>query len=893
MDNNTPIQAIIVSHTHWDRAWYLPFEEFRFKLVYMIDRIISLLSKDENFKCFVLDGQTILIEDYLEIKPEKKAELKSLIKSGRLLIGPWYVLPDLFLASGESTIRNLQIGHSMTKRFGGKMDVGYVPDPFGHIAQLPQILNGFDISTFIFMRGMPNEVLEKNSLLFNWVAPNGSSVLAYYTKDGYLNAANLGYEKEIGRFDFVKPSIEKATTRVHKTTKSLTEFHPNNLILLNNGMDHMPEQPELPDLINELNVSNPQMAITQGTFGDFMDAAKSLDTEVNYTGNLLGNPHHPILLSVYSTRTYLKKLNQEAQGILEKIAEPLSLISSDLTNTEVPLSFLAHSWKTLLKNHPHDDICGCSTDAVHKDNETRFRQVMEICESICTESLENLQKSGFKPAPDTGNNNRSQEVFVFNPHPFSHSCWIETDIIFPNLLGEEEEILEEYELKAFDASGEELCLEVLETEAPYLKAEFIQFTWGRLYKLRINLNIPASGYHLIRIEESKKIAQAKMPTLLSDSTENDRYKISWDDNTIKVLDIETGVSFSDFLKFEFVQDDGDSYSFSRASDAFYSTLQKVSTGNYQQCIIADFLLKVPKGLSSTKTVEIPVQVHIDYSHAEDLRLKVSYENKASNGRLRILLPLGFYSTMSYSDGHFMVYENPRLSELDASSHKQVYDQYPGELNYPTHFMGDFCYSIGDKFNTWIATKGLNEYELVDIKESTFVAITLHRAIGYLSVSNGSIRRPHAGPKISVPDAQCLRSFSWELAWGTTNSNKFEISKKAHSFSYPPFVRELPEFQGEPIKGELPRVSSFLNIPDKRIKLSCLKRADKSSDFILRVYNLSSEQLTSEIEVGISCSSFCVTDFYEQWNEHDELSVENGKLKIMLQPHQILTYRLRK
>ena len=140
--------AILVSHTHWDRAWYLSFNEFRLRLVRMIDRIIVMLENNPQFKCFVLDGQVVLVEDYLEIRPEKKEQLHSLIKAGRLVIGPWYVLPDLFLVSSESIIRNLQIGRSISKQWGSGLNVGYVPDPFGHPAQLPRFYKAFLLTIF-------------------------------------------------------------------------------------------------------------------------------------------------------------------------------------------------------------------------------------------------------------------------------------------------------------------------------------------------------------------------------------------------------------------------------------------------------------------------------------------------------------------------------------------------------------------------------------------------------------------------------------------------------------------------------------------------------------------------------------------------------------------------
>ncbi|MFZ5951278.1 MAG: glycoside hydrolase, partial [Candidatus Rifleibacteriota bacterium] len=142
-------RGFVISHTHWDRAWYLPFQAYRLRLVRMIDDLLELLESDDSFKCFTLDGQTVLLEDYLEIRPQNLVRLQKLVQASRLFIGPWYTLPDLFIPCGESVIRNLQLGLNIAREFGEPMKIGYLPDPFGHFAQLPQILQGFDISSFI------------------------------------------------------------------------------------------------------------------------------------------------------------------------------------------------------------------------------------------------------------------------------------------------------------------------------------------------------------------------------------------------------------------------------------------------------------------------------------------------------------------------------------------------------------------------------------------------------------------------------------------------------------------------------------------------------------------------------------------------------------------------
>ena len=133
----------VVPHTHWDREWYQPFQTFRIRLVHLMDRLLDTLARDPAYTHFMLDGQTIVLEDYIQVRPERRAELEAHVRSGRLSIGPWHVLPDEFLVAPESLVRNLLLGDRLCRQFGAKMPVGYIPDPFGHVGQMPQILAGF------------------------------------------------------------------------------------------------------------------------------------------------------------------------------------------------------------------------------------------------------------------------------------------------------------------------------------------------------------------------------------------------------------------------------------------------------------------------------------------------------------------------------------------------------------------------------------------------------------------------------------------------------------------------------------------------------------------------------------------------------------------------------
>src|SRR5690349_7596891 len=183
----TPVTLLVVSHTHWDREWYLPFQLYRIKLVRLIDRLLAILQDDPRYAHFMLDGQTVVLEDYLEVRPDRRAGLAEHIGSGRVLAGPWYILPDEFLVSGESIIRNLQRGTRIAREFGASMPVGYVPDPFGQISQLPQLLRGFGLDWAVFWRG----VGDVGGTEFAWQGPDGSQVLVTHIPRGYANGLPL------------------------------------------------------------------------------------------------------------------------------------------------------------------------------------------------------------------------------------------------------------------------------------------------------------------------------------------------------------------------------------------------------------------------------------------------------------------------------------------------------------------------------------------------------------------------------------------------------------------------------------------------------------------------------------------------------------------------------
>jgi alpha-mannosidase len=157
----------LVPHTHWDREWYEPFQVFRMRLVDLIDQLLERMAADPRLR-FTLDGQAATVDDYLEIRPEAEDLIRQLIGEGRLAIGPWQILLDEFLVSGETIVRNLELGWARAEALGGAMRVGYLPDMFGHIAQMPQILRRAGIDRAVVWRGVPASIEGRPSIPSTW-----------------------------------------------------------------------------------------------------------------------------------------------------------------------------------------------------------------------------------------------------------------------------------------------------------------------------------------------------------------------------------------------------------------------------------------------------------------------------------------------------------------------------------------------------------------------------------------------------------------------------------------------------------------------------------------------------------------------------------------------------
>ncbi len=385
----------LVSHTHWDREWYQTYQQFRLKLVHLVDLLLDILDKDPNYRHFMLDGQTIVLADYLQIRPEREEDLRRYIQNGRILIGPWYILPDEFLVSPEATVRNLLEGDRDARKYGPKMTVGYIPDPFGHIGQMPQILRGFGIETASVMRGLADEPCE-----FWWQGPDGSRVLMAYLRASYGNAAGIlstGLDAFVGEAKRLRNELGAHAASPH--------------VLLMHGVDHMEPQWETSQAIAYANLRLDGDQMVHSTLPAYLAEVQAALAGVDLpvvTGELRSSKRFPLLPGVLSARMWIKQRNQQCETLLERWADPFStwagllpLETAPAGTLRAPKAALREAWRLLMLCHPHDSICGCSIDQVHDEMRPRFDQVEQIGEVIAGQSLERLAAAVDSEAIDT------------------------------------------------------------------------------------------------------------------------------------------------------------------------------------------------------------------------------------------------------------------------------------------------------------------------------------------------------------------------------------------------------------------------------------------------------------------------------------------------------------
>lgn len=370
----------VVVHTHWDREWYLPFESFRARLVRLVDGLLDLLEREPGFASFMLDGQTVVLDDYLEMRPGNADRLGRLVAAGRLLVGPWYVLPDEMLVSGESLVRNLARGRARAQALGRVLPVGYVPDQFSHSADLPTILRGFGLESACLWRGVGPGV---GTQAFRWRSPAGAEVLTAYLATGYANAATL----------FDEP--EETAAKLAEAVEALRPYAVVPCYLLLNGDDHRFPVAEAPRLLAAAagGGASARLSSLPAYLAELRRQLASRQKDLPLvTSELRSGYRAPVLVGTFSSRIRQKQRCHRLETLLTRTAEPLATMVWLLGAAPYPGAELDYAWRLLLQNQPHDSICGCSVDTVHREIEVRYDKAEQVAAEVVEHALRALRE---------------------------------------------------------------------------------------------------------------------------------------------------------------------------------------------------------------------------------------------------------------------------------------------------------------------------------------------------------------------------------------------------------------------------------------------------------------------------------------------------------------------
>ena len=872
-----------VSHTHWDREWYQPFEEYRIRLVQLVDKLLHILDTDPDYKYFMLDGQTIVLGDYLAIRPENEAKLKSYVQSGRLLIGPWYILPDEFLVAPESTIRNLLVGAEVCADFGKRMDVGNIPDPFGHISQLPQILRGFDIDSMVFWRGVSGV---KNE--FVWTAPDGTDVLVIHQHIGYGNAANMPAKENL--------FIARTKQIMDRLAPTATTPH----LLAMNGSDHVEPMPELPRLLAAAAAALPEVAVRHGTLPQFIADVRAAAPELNtHSGEMRDSSAAPLLPGVLSARMWIKQRNAACETLLTHWAEPLTALA-EIAGAPLSLhkqsALVKQAWRYLLQNHPHDSICGCSVDQVHKEMDVRFDWVEQIGEKVTEQCLEALAA-----VVDTDNKEGNTAIVVFNPTTRPRTDVVDMQVVIPQdaedivlvssdgetvvpSLGERKrDVLWEFMtgVQRFMAmAGREPILEIngqgVQAFVPAVEGNVLHLeirvarglppneanvkqgraeverilAKGEVERVHLVVHrgemahcvfvardVPGLGYRTyeVRVAQQPPVEVEKPD---APAIENAFFKVQVkEDGTFALTDKETGTVYCGLNRFVDVGDRGDEYNFCPVEEdvvvsapAGEPLVCLTEYGPTRQTLEVSMTYQIPVSLGETRgqrskdRVDLPITTRI--SLVEGVRrveVETTVQNEAADHRLRAHFPVPVQVDAFDAEGHFDVISRA----LDLPTDTEEWVEQPA----PTHPQRTWSDVSDGETGLLVANRGLPEIEVLRTAEGSEVALTLLRSVGWLSRADMSVRRGHAGPGLPTPEAQCIGEYTFHYALVPHRGGWQQVFDQAYAFNAS--FRAVVTYAHD---GSLPIDGSFVQVESPHFVVSTVKEAEKGSGLIVRLWN---------------------------------------------------------
>lgn len=825
----------VISHVHWDREWYRGFDGYRGRLVDLVERVCDSLD-DGTYSTFHLDGQTVVLADVLEIRPDLEPRLAALIADDRLTVGPWHVLADNQLVSAENLVRNLFRARRWGIRIGQLSTVGYSPDAFGHPADLPRLLVGFGMDTALVWRGAPPELAR-----FRWRAPDGSEVFT----------VNQSYHQTEVLWD-----ADASSTQLRDYVDAERDRLPDGPWLLLNGGDHLVPQP--PSTRRQQSAES-RVDLIESTLADFFAAARDsveplpvVDGELRRPGNRLTF----LLPGTLSARTYVKLANERVQTLLERFVEPqmarLELRSgpsdTHMSDSRSLAGLLDHAWDLAIKNSPHDSICGCSVDEVHRTTTVRAERAVETGELLVQRMLLNdgldTRRYGTPPADDVG-------LVVLS----GHGAVVSGPVVVEVATDVSSSVT-----SLVTQDGREIPFEVESTRTETVfEADLDLLPDSRecaIHRIAFTAtDVPPFGWKAYTARLGNAVAALPQGLDVGQPVVSGRFSITVNpDASVRIEDRDTGVVHDRVGRLVSTGDRGDSYNYDPPvnDSTVEPTVSRVrvtqSAVRTRLEITASSLLPIAliagRDSRSAECVAVPLTISIEHWRDSDqLDWDVTIDNKADDHRLRFELPIDSTATHWTADQHWSALTRPIGPELGELPAGPALEAESGVA--PVHSWA----STGTGANAVaLLTRGLPEMQAYTARGASVLAVTLLRAVGWMSRFDLRTRTTGAGPMLPVPEAQChgILTAHLSIIYGTrAEAGLLQLPRAAALRRVPLEAFPLrpgctaPGLQSEP--GDTPNVTGAL--------VSAWKPVDETTSgggSVLRISNPTPQTVTATV-----------------------------------------------
>lgn len=907
----------LITHTHWDREWYRTFEEFRIFLIDLLDNLLDYLQNNPDYQSFLLDGQVVLLEDYLQIRPEQANRLKKYIRSGRIIIGPLYTQPDEYIPSAESLVRNFLIASLICEEYGKKMPIGYFPDSFGQASQLPQILNGFGIDKVVFWRGLCDKQLTKTE--FIWESTDGSKVTAIWMPFSYGNA-------------YLMPTDEREIIKfTQKAIDVLGAMATTDNILFMRGWDHSGFSPEVKKII-ECIKEEPTFKDHEIIHSNLENLFEAIQNENPKLQILKGEFREPKTMRIHagidSSRTNLKQLNRKCQTLLEKFIEPICAMNWTL-GIRYPKPMINQAWKYILQSQAHDSICGCCTDQTARGVKNRFINALEIEEPLLRRASSDYANCHATDQQD------GIPIVVINPLPYQRTEIANAEVVLPfgdfnlcDMFGknisyqiisrEKIQLGIDPSVEAMRVAAEEVKKDLLEEvgrrpDDPsiyYSNEDYVPLTprakgiEGQRVIFYFPISqITACGNQVYFLRKGRKTAQKDIEKGVQTGKafiENEFLRVEFHKNgSLDIFNKKSKIIYRNLHVFEDGGDAGDTYNYSPpvdekviSSSNLKAKITKVDQGPLVCSFRVELNMNVPKGLSkdgqSRSMKSIPMKIISTVSLKQGSRVldfHVQVRNRSNDHRVRVLFPAGITCDRSFAEEQFGVIERPNQRKTEVYWQVENWTETPLPL-YP---MQTFVF-IKDKHNGLaFLTKEITEYEITGKNESV-IAATLFRGIGAMGRPNLVIRPGRAsGLEVETADALMHGELEFNYAIYPFADNGETVAFYANCFNTPLLTVQTNKHPGLCIESGIQ-----IEIKPACLNCTCLKKAEREDSLILRAYNSSRKPVTNgRLKIGSIFNHVEIANLDEDTASEKELVCMNGEWDLpRVKSDQTLTLKLK-